>query len=50
MLKEETKSHEKETTQPIHQGIKAPIVLMKPCNHHIYNPTIVVFIAPSLAL
>jgi len=50
MLKEETKNHEEETAQPIHQGIQAPIVLMKPCNHQICNPTIVVFTTPSLAL
>jgi len=50
MLKEETKIHEEEIAQLVHQGIKAPIVLMKPCNHQICNPIIIAFAAPSLAL
>jgi len=50
MLKDESKTHEEETTQLVDQGIEAPIVLMKPYNHQICSPIIVAFVAPSLAL
>jgi hypothetical protein len=50
MLKEETKTREEETAQPIHQGIKAPIVLMKPYSHQICNPIVIASTTPSLTL
>ncbi len=49
MLKDENKIHEEKTTQIDHQGIEAPIVLMKPYNHQICSPIVVAFVAPSLA-